>query len=133
MAFTASVDGFEIKLDASVENGGSNTAPRPKALMLVALAGCSGMDIASLSRKMRVNITSFDMDVEAEKSLEPPVVYTSVLLIYKFVAQEVDREKIIKMVALSQERYCGVAAMISRATKLEYRIELNGEIVKGDL
>lgn len=130
MSFTASVDGFEIKLDAAAEHGGSNLGPRPKPLMMVALAGCTGMDIASLAKKMRVQLASFDIDVEAEKSEEMPVVFTSMTLIYKFMADEADTDKIIKMVTMSQERYCGVAAMLSKATTLGYRIELNGKVIK---
>lgn len=130
MAFTASVDGFELKLDASPENGGQNSGPRPKPLMLVALAGCTGMDIASLSKKMRVILRTFNVDVEAEKSTEMPIVFTSMTLIYRFEAEESDRDKIIKMVTMSQERYCGVAAMLTKATELSYRIELNGEVIK---
>lgn len=127
MAFTASIEGYEIRMDASPEFGGTNGGTRPKPLLLVALAGCTGMDIASLAQKMRVEIKTFEMDVQAQQSEEHPIVFTSITLIYRFTAKEEDRDKIVKMVTLSQERYCGVAAMLSRATELNYRIELNGK------
>lgn len=126
MAFTADIDGFEIQLDAAPENGGHNSAPRPKPLLLVALAGCTGMDVVSLAKKMRVKIDEFNVEVESEKSTEIPIVYTSMRLLYKFRANEDDKEKIVKIVTMSQERYCGVSAMLSKAAKIGYRIELNG-------
>lgn len=130
MSFKATVNGFNINLDAAQENGGDDLAPRPKPLLLVALAGCTGMDVASLARKMRVEIEEFNVEAEAEKSDDIPMVYTEIRLIYKFKADEANRAKIIKMVTLSQERYCGVSAMLSKATSISYRIELNGERIK---
>lgn len=129
MAFTASVNGFEIKLDATPEHGGQGQGPTPKPLLLVALAGCTGMDIASLAKKMRVEIQKLNIEVEAQKSQEMPVVYTQMTIIYRFTAKESDREKIIKMVTMSQERYCGVAAMLSKAAEVDFKIELNGEVL----
>lgn len=127
MSFTAHVENFSIDLDANTESGGKDSAMRPKPLMLVALAGCTGMDIASLARKMRVEIEKLTIEASAEKSEEMPVVYTSATLTYHFTAQEQHRDKIIKMVDMSQERYCGVAAMMRMICPLSYTILLNGE------
>lgn len=127
MSFVAHVENFTIDLDASVENGGNDSSMRPKPLMLVALAGCTGMDIASLARKMRVEIEKLTIDASAEKSEEMPVVYTSVQLTYNFTAKEEYRDKILKMVDMSQERYCGVAAMMRTVCPLNYTVVLNGE------
>ena len=54
LAFEAEVDGHKIYLDTSLEHGGKNTGPRPKPLMMIALAGCTGMDVAAMLKKMRV-------------------------------------------------------------------------------
>ena len=54
MAFEADIEGHKIMLDASEEVGGENKGPKPKPLMLVALAGCTGMDVVSLLKKMRI-------------------------------------------------------------------------------
>lgn len=130
MAFTASVNGFQIKLDATPEHGGHGEGPTPKPLILVALAGCTGMDIASLSKKMRVEIEKLNIEVEAQKNQEMPIVYTSMTVIYRFTAKESDKDKIIKMVTMSQERYCGVAAMMSKAATVDFKIELNGTFLE---
>lgn len=132
MAFTASVEGSSttIPLDANAEHGGSGNGLRPKPLMLVALAGCTGMDIASLIKKMRVEISGFEIDTEAEKSDDMPVVYTEIRLIYRFTALADDvADKLKKIVDMSQERYCGVAAMMRHFAKLSYSIVLNGKTI----
>lgn len=129
MAFTASIEGspITIALDAKPENGGAGNGITPKPLMLIALAGCTGMDIASLIKKMRVEITDLQIDTEAEKSDGMPMVYTEIRLIYRFTAPtDAAADKIKKIVEMSQERYCGVAEMVRHFAKLSYTITLNG-------
>lgn len=130
MAFTANVDNSEISipLDATAQHGGRNDGFRPKPLMLVALAGCTGMDIASLVKKMRVEITDLQIDTEADKSDQMPIVYTAIRLTYRFTAPtDADADKLRKIVEMSQERYCGVAQMVRSFAKLSYTIVLNGK------
>ena len=64
MAFEAQVNGHKIMLDAGEQFGGRNLGPRPKPLMLVALAGCTAMDVISILTKMRVGLDNFDLKVE---------------------------------------------------------------------
>ena len=66
LAFEAEIDGHKIYMDSSAEHGGKNTGPRPKPLMMVALAGCTGMDVASILKKMRVEIERVEKKVEFE-------------------------------------------------------------------
>ena len=76
---------------------------------------------------MRVDFASFKVDVQAETSEgEHPHVYTFFKVIYHFEGQGIDPAKLMKMVLLSQERYCGVAAMLRQAAPLAYEVYLNG-------
>lgn len=127
MRFDAHIENHTITIDASREFGGSEVGPRPKPLMLVALAGCTGMDVASLAKKMRVEIQSLTIEVQAEKSTDMPVVYTSFNVIYRFIAAQTDAEKIKKIVDMSQERYCGVSTMMRQVAPLSYEIFLNDQ------
>ncbi|HIW11095.1 MAG TPA: OsmC family protein [Candidatus Rikenella faecigallinarum] len=127
MQFDAQVDGHTITLDAPETLGGMNVGARPKPLLLVALAGCTGMDVASLARKMRVEYDRLEIDVEAEKTDEMPVVYRSMTLRYRFEGQGIDPSKPLKMVSLSQERYCGVSAMLRQVCPVAVEVYLNGE------
>lgn len=127
MQFDAQVGEHVIVLDASEELGGMNLGVRPKPLLLVALAGCTGMDIASLARKMRVEFQKIEIEADAEKSDEIPATYTSMTLKYRFEGKGIDPAKPLKMVDLSQERYCGVANMLRQVAPITFEVYLNGE------
>jgi len=58
LSFEVEVDGHKIYLDTAAEHGGKNLGPRPKPMMMVALAGCTGMDVAAILKKMRIEIES---------------------------------------------------------------------------
>lgn len=126
MQFDAQVGEHHIVLDAPEELGGMNLGARPKPLLLVALAGCTGMDITSLARKMRVEFEKIEIEAEARKSDEIPVIYTEMTLRYNFFGDGVEPAKPLKMVALSQERYCGVAEMLRKVAPIRVEVFLNG-------
>jgi len=124
MSFEALVNGHKIYLDASSEHGGKNLGPRPKPLLLVALAGCTGMDVVSILKKMRVEFDDFNIAVEADSTEEHPKVYTKMTLIYEFTGKDLPLDKLQKAIELSRERYCGVSAMFSKAMDLDYKINV---------
>ncbi len=124
MAFESTVNGHTIALDADAQFGGKDSGPRPKPLMLTALAGCSGMDVISLLKKMKQPVSFFNIDVEGELADEHPKTYTEITLVYQFKKGDgLDESKVEKAVNLSQDRYCGVSAMLKPVAKVEYRIE----------
>jgi putative redox protein len=123
MGFDALVDGHHLRLDAGPESGGRDLGPRPKPLLLAAAAGCTGMDVAALLKKMRVEVAGFDMEVEGDVTEEHPKTYSAIRLVYRFRGKDLDRAKIEKAVELSQTRYCGVSAMLRKAVPFAYRIE----------
>lgn len=123
MSFESLVDGHKIIMDASDSVGGKNKGPRPKPLLLSAIAGCSGMDIASLLKKMRAEVKGFEMQVTAETSTEHPKYFTKIHIRYIILDPTPQKDKIEKAVTLSQERYCAVSYMLGKASKLTYEIE----------
>ncbi len=107
-------------------NDGENPneeAYKPKALMLASLAGCSGLDVASLIKKMRVEVADFNIDVEGELTSEHPKYYHKVIVRYNFFGSELDEQKLQKIVDLSVEKYCGVMEMFRQFS--EITIEIN--------
>jgi putative redox protein len=125
LAFEANVSGHKIKMDAGTETGGEDTGARPKQLMLAALAGCTGIDVVSILKKMRVDFDEFDISVEANVTEEHPKHYDSMHIIYKFRGKELDLEKIKKAVELSQDRYCGVSAVYKKSMQITYEIVIS--------
>ena len=72
LEFQADVDGHKVITDAPVESNGLDHGPSPKKLQLVALAGCTGMDVVTILQKMRVNVASCNITVEGEMREEHP-------------------------------------------------------------
>ncbi|MFU8844291.1 MAG: OsmC family protein [Bacteroidales bacterium] len=127
MAFEALVNNHTITLDASEEVGGKNRGPRPKPLTLVSLAGCTGMDVVSMLKKMRVEYTGLTIEVEGELTEEHPKVYHTITVHYRFRGIDLPMEKLEKAVNLSQERYCGVTAMLGKAAKIVHQITVEDD------
>ena len=103
--------GQHLFIDAGEENGGHSEGYRPKALMLSALAGCSGLDVASLFKKMKIEVADFEIIVEAELTEEHPKFYNKVHVNYHFYGTDLPEKKIVKVVNLSVDKYCGVMEM----------------------
>jgi putative redox protein len=126
MTFEGEVNGHKLIIDADESVGGKNSGPRPKALMLLALAGCTAMDVVSILNKMRMPYDDFSIDVVSNKTEEHPVVYSDFKILYKFKGKELDLEKIKKAIDLSQERYCGVSAMYRHIGPVTFEIVTEG-------
>jgi len=123
MEFSAGIDGHQIALDADAAFGGKDHGPRPKGLMLVALAGCTGMDVVSILQKMREPITWFNVRVQTELTTEHPKTFDGIKLIYEFKASDgLKDDNVRKAIVLSQDRYCGVSAMLKKATTVEFEV-----------
>jgi len=126
LSFETEVNGHRIVMDAKTEAGGKDQGPRPKPLMMVALAGCTGMDVASLLKKMRIEVESFTVRVEGELTETHPKQFISMHIIYAFKGKDLPMDKLKRAVELSQETYCGVSATYKKAMKLSYEIKVTG-------
>lgn len=122
MQFNAQVPGGTIDYDADDNVGGVGNGVRPKATMLGALAGCTGMDVTSLLKKMRIKVSEFKIEVDGDLTEEHPKQYHSVRVRYYFSGSELNKEKIEKAVGLSVNRYCGVFEMFRNFAKVSYEI-----------
>jgi putative redox protein len=123
MAFDAEASGEHVPLDAAPEHGGTGPGFRPKQLLLVALAGCTGMDVVAILRKMHQPLKHFDVRVEGDLSDSQPAVYARMRIVYEFSTRDgLDPSKVERAVALSQEKYCGVSAMLRKAAEIAHEI-----------
>ncbi len=127
MSFTGKLDGFDIVIDADERVGGKNLGPRPKGLTLISLAGCTGMDVISILKKMRVEVESFEVSTKAELTEEHPKKFRAINIIYDIKGNDIPAEKVKKAVSLSEERYCGVSASLKPSATLTNEIFINGE------
>ena len=122
MQFESTNPGGSLMIDAAEEVGGTNSGLRPKALMLSALAGCSGLDVASLIKKMRLEVTDFNIVTEGHLTDTEPQVYDKVTVSYHFYGSNLNEEKLNRAVELSVEKYCGVMQMFRSFAEVKIEV-----------
>lgn len=113
-----------ITMDGPESFGGSNAGIRPKELLMVALGGCTGSDVASILGKKKIKLDGFEMNITAEVADEHPQVFTKMNLEYVFYGKNLPVKDIERAIELSQTKYCSVTAMLQKAMPIEhsYRI-----------
>lgn len=115
--------GFTLPLDTSLASGGG-TGFSPMELLLVGLAGCTAMDVISILKKKRQNVTGLEVAVQGERANEEPRVYTHISVAYIVSGQGVERAAVERAVELSEAKYCSVEAMLGKTAKIEHQIIL---------
>ena len=117
--FEAEHEGNKIQIDGSTENGHG-----PKALLLSALAACSGIDIVDILTKMRMEFSDFIIEVEADQTEEHPKVFKDIFVTYTIQTDPSNEDKVKKAIDLSLEKYCGVSAMLKKNSAIHYKLQL---------
>jgi putative redox protein len=134
MSFTGTADsGFSIQMDAKKEVGGEGKGFIPMELMAVSLAGCTAMDVISILRKKRQEVTNFEVRVNAERAKEHPKVFTRATIDYLVTGHSVDEKAVVRAIQLTAESYCPAQAMLGKVfpIDLHYQIfEKEGEAKK---
>ncbi|WP_093210257.1 OsmC family protein [Sediminibacillus albus] len=128
MAFTGSTpSGHEIYLDASEEVGGENSGARPTELLLQAVAGCTGIDIISILKKMRLNPSSFHIEIDGTRAEEHPKRFTGIEIHYALEG-DLPEDKVVRAIRLSKDTYCSVSHSVNAEVSISY--SLNGKTGK---
>lgn len=114
-----------ITMDGPEQFGGSNSGVRPKELVLLALAGCTGSDVISILQKKQANLEDFEINITAETQEEHPQVFTKIHIEYVFYGKDLKKEDVERAIELSSTKYCSVQAMLRPSVKIthSYRIE----------
>lgn len=124
LSFEANIEDHRIIMDLDEERGGSNSGPRPKPLMLASLGGCSGLDVVSMLKKMKIYPEYFNMKIIADQTEELPKRYYKIHIIYEFKGSDLQVGKIKKAIELSQDKYCGVSAVYKKSIDMTYEIKI---------
>ena len=128
MAFESNnPSGLDFRIDASPDEGGQGGGLRPKALMLSSLAGCSGLDVAFILRKMKLEVDNFHIDIEARLSETKPQTYEHVKMSFHFFGGHLNEVKLKRAVALSVDKYCGVMKMFRQFAEVEVSTHFHHE------
>jgi len=114
-----------VSIDTSKDAFGSDAATHPMELVLLALGSCSGCDITSILKKKLVPLQGFEIHIDAERSETHPKVFTKIHLEYVFYGQQINPKHVERAIALSQEKYCPVSAMLKPSVPIttSYKIK----------
>lgn len=127
MKFTGTDEaGNSINMDAPVAAGGDGSAPTPLSLVLMAIAGCTGIDVLSILSKMKIKLDNFSMEVEGERADQHPKIFTNINVLYKFKGADLPRDKVERAVKLSVDKYCSVGHIVNKSAQINYAYEING-------
>ena len=116
--------GFTVSLDTLAEEGGG-TGFSPMEVLLVSLAGCTAMDVISILKKKRQDVTSFEVRAHGLRADDHPKIYTDITLEYVVRGHGVDPKAVERAIELSETKYCSVAGMLKKAANITttFRIE----------
>ncbi len=116
--------GHQVTLDAAEHDGGHNEGFRPMELLLVGLAGCTGMDVISILRKKRQQVTAYEVHITGVRAEDHPMVFVEITVEHIVTGYHIQPEAVARAIQLSKERYCGAGAMLGKVAHLThtYRI-----------
>ncbi len=119
--------GHEVRMDSSLEGGGEDSAVRPMELVALAMGGCTGMDVISILRKKRQEVTHFDVKLHLERAEDYPRIFTSAWIVYEVGGKDVEEAAVLRAIQLSADKYCPVYAMLSEVFPIELRYRILNE------
>ncbi|MEO8583739.1 MAG: OsmC family protein [Flavitalea sp.] len=120
------INGHKVMIDTSPETGGLNFGVRPMQLLLMGLGGCSGIDILSILKKQRQEVTDFKMYIEGvRQDVKDPSLWKEVTIVFQLVGT-IDPDKAQKACSLSMEKYCSVADTLKKSgTNITWKVIVN--------
>ena len=119
--------GHAIVMDSDPEVGGHNTGPKPMELLLIGIGGCSGMDVVSILKKKRQDITGVEVNVRGEEAEDYPKKYTGVTLEFVVRGRNISEDAVKKAIDLSMNKYCSVKATIEGSAKVNFSYRIVSE------
>ena len=121
MIFTGKTNSdFPILLDTT---SSANNAT-PMELIAVGLVGCTAMDVISILEKKCLDVTQFEVSVEASRSSDYPRMFTSAVITYIVTGRGIDEAAVLRAIELSTTKYCSVHAMLEQAFPIDLRYEI---------
>jgi putative redox protein len=119
-----------VMMDGRDSSGGEGAASTPKELLLMALGGCTSMDVIAILKKMRVNLEGFEVRLTGNAREEHPQVFTDIQIEYVFYGDAIPEADVQRAIELSTTKYCSVSAMLRESVKIthSYTIQPTSEL-----
>lgn len=119
--------GHQLTMDADDVSGGKERGFRPMELLLVGFGGCTGMDVISILRKKRQDVTGLEINVKGDKAEDYPKVYRDVHIEYVVKGRGVQKEAVERAISLSLDKYCSVGATLGKTAKITHSFRIVDE------
>ena len=116
--------GHHVVLDTAEQEGGQDSGPRPMEMLLVALASCAGMDIISILRKKRQEVTGYELRVHGKRAEKHPKVFIDITVEHFFIGHNIRPEAVERAIQLSEDRYCGASAMLGKTATIHHTFHI---------
>ena len=113
-----------VTMDGPEDFGGGNAGTRPKELILLALGGCTGSDVAVILKKKKVKLDDFEMNITAEQQDTHPQIYTKINIEFVFYGKDIPKEAVERAIELSQKTYCSVTAMLQKTVEITHSYKI---------
>jgi putative redox protein len=117
-------NGHTVRMDTTEAGGSLDSGMSPKKALLGTLNVCSGMDVAGILKKMRVEFTKLEVESEAEQTDTDPKVFKDIKMIYRSDIAKENLDKLKKAIHLSHDSYCGISAMLKKHCDISFEVEL---------
>lgn len=125
MAFSGDVgEDLSVRMDAGPTVGGEDTGFRPMQLLLISLGGCTAMDVLSILRKKRQDVTGFEVSIDAKQAQEHPRVFTHIMVTYIIKGRGISEAAVERAIELSETKYCPAQAMLAKTATIEHSYEI---------
>ena len=122
--FAGDIGGVRIVLDAEERVGGVGAGPQPHRLLLLAMAGCTAMDVLSILRKKRQQVSDLSVEVQGSRADQHPRVYTRFDVLYKVRGTNINPQAVARAIELSTTRYCPVIGLLGKVAEVATHYEI---------
>ena len=116
--------GHSITMDGPIEIGGENLGVRPMEMLLLGVAGCTMIDVVTILKKMRQDLSHCETKISAERANEHPKVFTDIHIHFVVKGKDLDSKKVDKAIKLSAEKYCSASIMLGKTAKITHDFEV---------
>jgi len=113
-----------VTMDGPENFYGSNSGIRPKELILLSLAGCTGSDVVAILQKKRIKLDNLEINITAEQQETHPQVYTKIHIEFLFYGKDIVDKDVERAIELSQTTYCSVTAMLQKSVEITHSFKI---------
>lgn len=125
MGFRAQTgSGHMVNMDASLDDGGHDLAPRPTEMVLAGAGGCSAIDVVMILQKGREDVRGCEVQLQAERAPEPPRVFTKINFHFVVTGKGLRPAVVERAIKLSHEKYCSVSIMLGKTAEITHSFEI---------